>query len=91
MLRELLPLPHGFESFVLGQEGLCPNSLLALERDEYRNGLVNRDAAAGPPPRDARQHEHVLAEVNDLLGLEAIVLPGLEASARSSRIPSGLL
>ena len=74
----LLPQPHGFESLLFGQEGLRPDGLLALESDEDADALVDWDAAAGPAPRDVRQHEHVLAEVNDLLSLEAVVLPGLD-------------
>jgi hypothetical protein len=75
----------------LDRNDFAPNGLLALERDEDGNGLVDRDAAGSPLPGDAREHEHVLAEVDDLLSLEAIVLPGLEGVRPQPPHPLGAL
>jgi hypothetical protein len=60
---ELLPQPHGFESFVTIKEHLGPRDPPALHRHDMSCGNLDRRPALPGSPGYANEHRHLVARI----------------------------
>jgi hypothetical protein len=80
--HRLLRQPGGFEGVVAGGEVLHPYHQATPQREERKEGFIERDPAARATPSLATSDEQAVAKVDDLLGFEPVVIRHLE-----SRLP----
>jgi hypothetical protein len=70
-------LVHGLEGLCAGRERLGSDGPLALEAPDHRELLGDRHSAACTARGCAAHDQHIVAQVDDLLDLLRVVIPGL--------------